>query len=66
MIKRVAIHFNGDILMEEIASMVKDAGFHLRITNSAIVVDRVPNWLRKEEPSANVVLLPARVRKVAR
>lgn len=66
MSRRVAIHFNGEILMEEIASMVREAGFHLRITETGIMVDRVPNWLRKPVPETNVVKMPARLRKAAR
>jgi hypothetical protein len=61
--RRVAIHFNEDILMEEIISMARNAGFHVRITCGLITVDRVPGIVAKDEPAENVVTLrPASIK----
>jgi len=52
------VHFSDDILMEEIKSMAKAHGFHVRHTNGMTVVDRVPGIVRKDPPATNVVRLP--------
>lgn len=46
--RRIAVYFSDDILMEEIVNMARSQGFHVRHMNGMTVVDRVPGTLRKE------------------
>lgn len=46
--KRQAVYFADDILVEEIISMARDHGMHVRIRDNAVYVDRVPNIVRKD------------------
>lgn len=46
--RRLAIHFSDDILLSEIIEMAKAHGFNVRHVNGLTVVDRVPNYVRKE------------------
>lgn len=60
--RRLAVHFSDDILMQEIVAMARDHGFHVRHVAGMTVVDRVPGILRKEiEPT--VLHLATRSRK---
>lgn len=60
------IFVEGDICMDEVAAIFRDAGYQL-VSDGAgrMVARRVPVFLRKPEPQSNVARLPARVRKVA-
>jgi hypothetical protein len=43
---------------------MREAGLHMHTEAGArLVVDRVPEFLRKDEPQSNVVRLPTRARK---
>jgi hypothetical protein len=46
--RRIAVYFSDDILMEEIIAMAREHGFHVRHVDSMTVVDRVPGIVRKE------------------
>jgi phosphoribosylcarboxyaminoimidazole (NCAIR) mutase len=59
--KRLPVYFSDDILMEEIISMAKAQGFHVRITCGMVVCDRVPGIVAKEAPD-NVLAMPAQRR----
>lgn len=48
--RRQVIHVADDILMEEILSMTKAHGFHIRISCGMVCMDRVPNLVRKDAP----------------
>lgn len=54
--RRLAVYFSDDILMEEIASMARDHGFHLRHVNGMTVCDRVPNIVAREHPDNLIVI----------
>lgn len=60
-----AIHFDGDLSLNEVCDVFRRAGYHVRSDGaSRTVVSRVPRYLAKDEPVANVVNMPrAKVRK---
>lgn len=63
---RLPVYFAGEITQREIEIAMREAGLVLHSeAGHRLVVDRVPESLRKPDP-ANVVRMPARVRKASR
>lgn len=63
---RIAVYFSTEITAREIEIALREAGLVLRSeAGHRLVVDRVPESLRKPDP-ANVVRIPTRIRKAGR
>ena len=54
--KLFPIYIDGEIALIELARIFSDAGYALRTdAGGRVVAHRVPAFLRKDEPAANVV-----------
>lgn len=59
--KRIPIYLDGEMTLMELKRIFEAEGYHVRLDGCArIVVDRVPEFLRKDEPASNVVPMKKR------
>jgi hypothetical protein len=61
--RRQPVYFCMDITERELVAMAESQGFFVRHVNDMTIVDRVPNWAKREEPKAeNLVQLPRKAK----
>ena len=59
--KRIPIWLDGEMTLMELKRIFHAEGYHVRLDGCGqICVDKVPEFLKHDEPSTNVVMMPKR------
>lgn len=59
----IAIYFDDETAVADVIAALGSAGYCLRIDKGRMAAERVPGFLRKDEPRSNVLQMPTRARK---